>query len=493
MIAKSVRNLGKVFTPEKTAEFMVRKGGFLKDKVIIEPCAGKGVFVRKLLENGASPKNIFAFDIDPQFSRIYSELNINFHICDFLLSDVSNRIPGGVVDFVIGNPPYLSRHSLYMRTHGNELRKGYEHIGVSDTYTLFIYRAFSLLRNGGVLCFITSDTFLTLKYHEKLRLFLLNNAKIKEIVLAPKNVFSGQGVSVFPCIIVLEKCSNSNDALDNSVTYVGRLRSQDEYLSPRRIERIPQRYFLKVTGFPLSININHYTVKLLNSLEKISKVMDGHIGMHTHNNKKYIAIVAETSLAKGFRGNARKIIPRHELGRAKWRPYLKSGGDRKYWYEIEKAVDWTKKARKEYDMPRKNRFGKEGVAISGISKTLSARYMPAGCLWDTNKVMGFIPKDRRVTINYLLGVLNSKFFNFLAKGILNTTNSIQIENIRSLPFIYPEVGTLNKIGYLVEKIVKKLKENPKSHFYKEQEQIDELVFNLYKTPKSLRIYIKKHF
>ncbi len=486
------KELGKVFTPPKTVCFMVSKLGKLEDKTILEPCAGQGVFIRGMIKRGARPNRIIAFDIDLEFKEVYRELGVAFGIYDFLLNETEKLfLPR--VDCVIGNPPYLSRHSAYIQKNKETLKEKFKEIGVFDTYTLFIYKGLLTLKEGGILCFITSDSFLTVEYHKKLREFILKNTKIKEIILAPKNLFSSQGVSVSPTIIVLEKCLDEKERGKNIVSYVDRLGSEDEYSLPKHVVKIPQKLFLKIENYPLSINVNDYTVNLLNYPTKLTEVLRGHIGLHTHNNKKYIAAIESTSLALKFQKNGRKIIARSFVESDRWKFYLKRGGKEKYWREINEAIDWSEKAIRNYEIPKGNLFGKEGIVISGVSKGLAARYMPAGCWWDTNKAMGFIPCDRDVSIYYLLGLLNSKLYNFLIKGILNMTNCVQIDNIKLLPFIYPSPKIKQGVQLLVSNIIKELKRNPDYSYTEEQNQIDEFIFGLYSTPRELREYIKQKF
>jgi len=151
----------EVFTPAETVRFMVDRLGDVVGKRILEPGAGEGIFIRELLSRGADPENITAFDIKPSFESIYKELGINYKISDFLLeeSPVENRL---LFDCVIGNPPYLSRHSTYIRAQRGALLKRFADIGAYDTYSLFIYHSLRFLKPGGILCFIVSDSFLSI-------------------------------------------------------------------------------------------------------------------------------------------------------------------------------------------------------------------------------------------------------------------------------------------------------------------------------------------
>ncbi len=484
-------NKGEVFTPAETVKFMVGKLSELEGKRILEPGAGEGIFIKELLRKGAKPEQITAFDTNPSFEKIYKELGINYRISDFLICENPIELHE-LFDCVIGNPPYLSRHSTYIQSYKKPLLQRFRELGAYDTYSLFIYHSLRFLKEGGVLCFIVSDSFLTIEYHRKLRQSLLENYKLQEIILAPRNLFSKQGVNNSPCIIVVEKKRPDEHP---QVTFVARLKSEQEYHSPPKIRQLPQRYFLKIKGYPISANINEFVVKLFSTLPSINEVMEGQIGLHTHNNRKFVAAIQGTKLADRFVKEGRTVIPRHFLSEnGKWRPYLKKGGEERYYREIEEAIDWSPEAITQYDIPQKgDLFLREGIVISGVSRKLAARYMPEGCLWDSNKAIGFVAKNSKISIWYLLGLLNSKLYNFLAKGILNNTNCLQIDDIRRLPFKYPSFKAKSSIEVLVKQIIENLKKNPGYDYSRGQAQIDEVILELYQVPEELGGFIKASF
>ena len=77
-------------------------------------------------------------------------------------------------DIVIGNPPYIQ-----LQNNGGELAKLYEHGGyvtfarTGDIYCLFYERGWQLLKQGGHLCYITSNKWMRAGYGEKMRAFFV--------------------------------------------------------------------------------------------------------------------------------------------------------------------------------------------------------------------------------------------------------------------------------------------------------------------------------
>ena len=160
-------------------------------------------------------------------------------------------------------------------------------------------------------------------------------------------------------------------------------------------------------------------------------------------------------------------------------PYLKRGGLEQYYRPILEAVDWRKESIDHYVKSKNVVFQKEGIVISGVSSRLAARYMPAGCFWDTNKAIGFYVNDNNISIEYGLGLLNSSLYNYLMKGIINNTNSIQLTGLHALPFISPTNELKGKVEKLVKKIIASKKEDLNYDYIIEQKEIDNLIYDFY--------------
>lgn len=452
-----------------------------------------------MLKSGIKPDQIFAFDINSEYKEEIENLGVPFKTCDTLLSinpDSYNQF-----DYIVGNPPYLNKSSSYVRKNRKELKKVYGNINAHETYSMFIVNSIWRLKEGGKLGFITSDSFLTLSTHRKLRNFILENCIINEILLAPRDLFSNQNVNTSPVIIILTKCTGRNYQFtrnNNQMNVIPRINNEEDYWKPKISYQIKQ---IKYQSLPFNIfftNIEDSVIKLFEEAPKLKSYVKGYIGMHTHNNKKYIAAIKGTELAIIFRkrninndtSEQHLIISKEELGYEDWKPYLKRGGNDQYYRPIMEALKWDNEAISIYDIPKNVPFENEGIVISGVSSRLAARYMPKGCYWDSNKAIGFLVQDDRISINYVLGLLNSSFYNYLAKGIINNTNSIQITAIHELPIILPDMITKGKVETLVNKLILNLKKDTNYNFSNEQQQIDQIVYDFYNKqynfPKELK-------
>jgi adenine-specific DNA-methyltransferase len=108
-------------------------------------------------------------------------------------------------DVIIQNPPYISHDKLSDKTK-SAIRSFECWEPYADIYCYFVERAFSLLRNGGVSCSITSNSFLRADYGGPLRKYLANNSSVKKLLNIDKSqVFEMAIVNV--AILIVSKNS----------------------------------------------------------------------------------------------------------------------------------------------------------------------------------------------------------------------------------------------------------------------------------------------
>lgn len=109
-------------------------------------------------------------------------------------------------DIIIGNPPYGVKNEVMGK---GKVR--YE-LGSQDSYGIFIAMAFQdLLKTGGVLSFITSDTWQTIKTHKSLRRFLLDNSLVHYLLMMPSWLF---GATVNTSILIATKTTKGRPTLE---------------------------------------------------------------------------------------------------------------------------------------------------------------------------------------------------------------------------------------------------------------------------------------
>lgn len=472
------KDLGAFYTPKHTVNYMLSLlSNFNKQSKLLEPCGGDGAFVSVILRKKIlNPDQIIVWDINPEVKNYIENFGVSFELKDSLLDttfktdDLFNKIKK--FTHIIGNPPYLNKQSNYIKKNKNKLRKIYNEIGVNDTYALFIYLSCHLLENNGELCFITSDTYLTLGIHKKLRKFLLENFVIKNITLCPSDLFKDTGALVNTCIINLinRKPSDEDVILFNYCRdlEVGNYNGKTYFINQNNLLNYPDYIF--------DFNGNGDIIKKIEKFNKLIDFVDGGLGMHTTNNKKFLGIVDYNGLRYAKNG-IQNIVPVNEVKKGNWKFYHKKGGDTKYYLPAEFCIKWDKESIKNYKMPKNFKLNdnRQGFLISGVCSTLSARLATKGALWESNKAMCFFPKDpKKYPPEFFIGILNSNLYNKIIK-ILNHTNSIQIRDIKKLPLFDFKKEDIQRITEIAKSIIEKKKDNLDYDFSFEQKKINQIV------------------
>ena len=152
-------------------------------------------------------------------SGINVSANTHFFLWHTWFDEVFNRPSGrNGFDIVIGNPPYIQ-----LQNNGGELAKIYQGYGfkgfarTGDIYCLFYERGYQLLREGGHLCYITSNKWMRAGYGEKIRGFLARNTNpILLVDFAGIKVF--EGATVDTNILLFSKEKNEGKTLSVSLT-----------------------------------------------------------------------------------------------------------------------------------------------------------------------------------------------------------------------------------------------------------------------------------
>ena len=172
-------------------------------------------------------KNMFEFDFDEsaakkefkKLKKLYESIfdleSANPFEWRFEFSEVldeSGNFQG--FDLIIGNPPYIRQEDI--KELKPNLAKNYKvYKGTSDIYTYFYELGFNVLKQNGVLSFITSNKYTRAGYGEPLREFLLKNTTLLEYIdLNGIKVF--ESATVDTSILSFEKAK----AKDNSFKYL---------------------------------------------------------------------------------------------------------------------------------------------------------------------------------------------------------------------------------------------------------------------------------
>lgn len=463
------RALGQYSTPPLTVEYMIHLvKPYLREAPrcrILDPAVGDGVFLHALLEHGISGKSIYALDID---ASVLSRLDDRAYLShqDFL------QFNDDKFDVILGNPPYKSkRQSEYIQNNRQQLEAQFKGIGFQNMYAMFMVHAIRNLREGGALCFIVQDSFLTNVYYRHFRSFILEHCKIKEITLAPRRLFHATNADVRTAIVLLEKCSGASNALArslNQMKLVDRLQDESEYFStpPNKVQQMPQQYFLESPLNLFSVNVPLRVLDIFQTSKMtLGDVMSGGTGISTGNDAKFLRTYEE--------------IPACET--ADWVPFYKNGGVNDAWFYRTPLFihrDWQTPSEEYKDFMTRNSeyYFREGITCSSMGASFSAAYLPPGCLFGVNANL-FAESEEQ--LYYVLGFLNSPLAKYMVRAILNRTNMVTAGYIKRLPYIEPSPAMKSQVSTAAKRIVDGLMRNSPVDVHREQQAIDEAIFSIY--------------
>ena len=476
---------------------MATKMGISENDWILEPSAGEGTFIDEILKRKIKVR-IDALDINEvaisTMQKKYSKIpDVNVRLADTLFDKILDEYAcseiwlkntdilfdeqldlftsqGGCYDKVIGNPPYGAWQDIEKR---ELLKKKYVGQYVKETYSLFLLRCLSVLKNGGRLSFIIPDTFLFLNMHEKLRKILLTNAKIEEVLIFPSKFFPGVSFGYSNLsIITLEKCDRK-EALENVVKIIKGFNSSAEFedVLQNKLKKHHRLYELKqidvfTTEKSRFILADDEVSTMIDASEKKLGDMASIVtGFYSGNNKKFICSKNESvKNSKGYTViDESKLVNTISLTGVDgvdeaYVPYIKSSSTTRYKRnEDEWFVRWDSKTIKFYNEDRKARFQnsqfyfKKGIAIPMVkSREIKATLME-NRVFDQS-IVGIFPNDEK-DMYYVLALMNSDVINRLIH-IINPTANNSSNYVKQLPYKVPALQDRKKIEENVAEILR---------------------------------------
>jgi hypothetical protein len=306
-------------------------------------------------------------------------------------SDVFKK--NGGFDVVIGNPPYV-RNRILDNTQKNYFVQKYKSAkGQFDLYQLFYEKGIIIIRNSGLLGFITSNKFAIADYGKELRNVILDTCKIKQIVDV-SNIAVFKQASAYPYIVILEKSKNNSS---NQIKYA-KIQHFDE-LQNTRLKKISQAEYKNNINNSFILRVLPTFFKRINSqstqLGDIASIKET---IHTGNIRDKLVTNKKSSVA------CKKLLFGKDVHRYKieWKGnYIR--------YD-KKLVDKTKG---EYaNLCNEKYFEKPKILLREIAYNIEAVF-DEDCFYTLNKLYSVQLFDN-ISYSYLflLGVLNSKLMSY---------------------------------------------------------------------------------
>ncbi|HBF6599517.1 TPA: N-6 DNA methylase [Clostridioides difficile] len=490
---------------EYITNYMVSMLKPCKEDIILEPSAGDGVFIDKILEIDKDFK-IDALDLNKDAVEILKEKyksldNITTVNTDTLLDLQMDKYvaTGGHYTKIIGNPPYGGWQEMDKR---EELKSKYIGHYVKETYSLFLLRCISLLEDKGRLVFIIPDTYMFLHRHEKLREHILKNTKIKEILTFPSKLFPGVKFQYSKLsIVTLEKSNDSNSALENEFRIITDITKEEDFNSIRNNDTSRftvisknQKEIYDNPSHSFFLSEKNDVINIINNAETtLGDICSCVTGIYVGNNTKYIEVISEdTKNSKGYTVVDSNKINNDYMnedilsgleGEQTYIPIVKGASNDRYirssypWY-----VNWSKEAIKEYNTNKKARFQnsqfyfKKGIVVPMIKSSKFRATLIDNMVFDQS-VVGVFPNEE-IYVLYILAFLNSDVARDLIQ-VINPSANNSANYVKKIPVILPSEEGLEYVNGKVGNILTLINTGSNEDIESYQEEINQFFNELY--------------
>ena len=430
-------------------------------------------------------------------------------------------------DCVIGNPPYVRQEAI--KKQKPKLQEHYPHTyhGQADLYVYFYERGYQILREGGLLSYITSNKYTRAGYGKHLRTFLLKNTQILSYIdFNGAKVF--ESASVDTSIMTFAKTSPS------STHYLSYLSCQDKstlkdatHFTPLAQSSLSVESFsfasqdalalkakIESTGTPLKewdIAINRgiltgYNEAFIITTPKreeilsackdkderqrtsqlIKKILRGRdIQRYGYAwAEKWLIFIPwhfpNTRTPKSFEANEQDLKNQYP---ALYEYLLTHKSALSARNKSETGITYEWYCLQRWAANYHEDFEKEKIVWNRISTEICFSYdCDASCILDS---MFLITSPDKKTLRLLLGVLNSNFSKYWIKGNAATLGKgfygakIYIEKIPIPKIDSTNQSIADKIIALVEEILEKKKQDSATDTTELESQINALVYTLY--------------
>lgn len=247
------KELGAVYTSSKVAKFLVKWAIREPTDTVLDAGAGEGIFIQesiiRLRELGANDSQICSqvfgveYDSETYYTMLWNltestkcvlknMLNADFfdvspekHLGSYAVTNLTFPL----VMASVGNPPYIERQRL------KDLKKIRKKVlsypeeldwlsSLTDVYGYFLIHLTRFLKPNGRLALIVSDTWLSMRFGEKLKQYLLGGFKIRAIVGFRERVFPEALVRTI--LLLIER--GKKEEIDENQTSFIELRNTSE-------------------------------------------------------------------------------------------------------------------------------------------------------------------------------------------------------------------------------------------------------------------------
>lgn len=349
-------------------------------------------------------------------------------------------------DVVVANPPYTDSADF-----GTELKSYIESNFKKpykfnvNLYACFIKRCCELSCEDGKIGLIHPTTFMFIKTYEDVRKYILEHTHINSLVdygLDRVNLF-GPGILLDASFYTLDKNKSNDDGV-----YFNISENQQEKFKKSSLKQAISDYSLGVENKRVYL-ISQEKLKQIKSSpfiywisdsfrskfkgKSLDDIMDIRAGIQTSNNNRFLRYWWEVN-----------SIALCQPSQNRWVRYAKGGPAQKWSGNLWVTIDWKNQGEvlqkylrsRNQDLHAQDYYFRPGITYSACGgQGITYRALPKDCLFDIGGSSIFT-NGSFDNLDYLCGLLNSKFSNYVTTCFNNTVNK-QPNDIKRIPFVSP--------------------------------------------------------
>ena len=340
-------------------------------------------------------------------------------------------ILAGQYDAVITNPPYMGSSGMNEKL-SRFVKERYPD-SKSDLFAVFMERCGELLHADGEQAMITQHAWMFLSSFERLRAKLLQSDTIVSMAHLGARAFeeiAGEVVQTTAFVLSREHVAGEAGRYARLIEPTTQEGKEQMFLSGRNRYTAQQDNFRKIPGSPVAYWVGERFVeafergKLLGDISLVAE------GIKTGENARFLRLWHEVdknrfSFCKASKGY-------------KWYPHHKGGEYRKWYGNIEWAINWENNGEEikncaSSGIQGESMYFKSFASWSKISsKGNPLRVYRSNCLFDSGA-----PAISNQFLDETLAMLNSSVGG-LYLSVLSPTLNLQVGSVKALPLIVDE-------------------------------------------------------
>lgn len=337
-------------------------------------------------------------------------------------------------DIAVTNPPYMNASLMpaKLKQFINSEFTEYK----ADLFSVFVVKCIDIIKDSGQVGFLTPYVWMFLSSYEELRIHILNQCHITNLVQLEYNAFEGA------CVPVGAFTMDKN----TSVNLGEYIRLSDfkgiENQEPKTLEAVnnkncgyrftaSQSLFKNISGSPIAYWLSDNMNLCFENNFTISNIGEGKKGLSTGDNNQFLRLWSEVNIQE-----CHFELHEYELP-YKWVPINKGGSFRKWYGNNDYVILWFDNGAKIKEFKgsvirNPKYYFRKSITWTMLSNScFGVRFSEQGKIFEGAGPSLFLNDSH---IFYVLGFLCSKLGNTFIR-ILNPTMNINIADVCNLPLI----------------------------------------------------------